>query len=117
MNPYDLFRHRNQTTRQAKSDWSGNWSVLGKNPKKTRYYLGFAIEDRCLDTVGVSGSKPHAPTNPLNNLRRTTRSVAPKRSNWHKLINHRLSFSFGTSITSLPFSKRKGLESVIESFD
>jgi hypothetical protein len=37
--------------------------------------------DGCLDTVGVWGSNPHAPTIPLKEFRRTvTFSVAPKRS-------------------------------------
>jgi hypothetical protein len=50
--------------------------------------LGFATQKRLrairgveLDTVGVWGSNPHAPTNPFNKLARTTSfSVDPKRS-------------------------------------
>ncbi len=42
----------------------------------TQYHVGLRI-----DTVGVWGSNPHAPTNTFNNLALTTTfSVAPKRS-------------------------------------
>ena len=52
-----------------------------KNYAATTLYALYAALSDYLDTVGVCGSNPHAPTNPLNKLGRTTEfSVAPKRS-------------------------------------
>ena len=44
-------------------------------------YALYEVRSDGVDTVGVWGSNPHAPTNPFNKLRSiTTFSVAPKRS-------------------------------------
>jgi hypothetical protein len=39
--------------------------VGGEKSKKPQYYSAFDRVKRCFDAVGVWGSNPHAPTNPL----------------------------------------------------